>query len=212
MTEQFQLVSLNINKRCSLRCAYCHKTGTPILMADLIWKPIEQVKKGDLVFGLTQKRKRGHWSFTPTKVIATGSRVTETHRIKTDKIETVCSVDHKWLRTDSKYHAYRPCRDIKFISQPEIVRETEDYKRGWLCGMILGDGCLVDKHYSYPYQKHCHRYSFRLVLKDREGLERFEAYLPNIRFNHFMFKCDCGPYPAIEIGKNNDVKKIEEIS
>ncbi|HLK00629.1 MAG TPA: LAGLIDADG family homing endonuclease, partial [Streptosporangiaceae bacterium] len=59
----------------------------------------------------------------------------------------------------------------------EAPKETAAYRRGYLCGMIRGEGSIG--HYTYekadsrPFTKH----GFRLALVDNEALARTKAYL-----------------------------------
>jgi DNA repair photolyase len=50
-----------------------------------------------------------------------------------------------------------------------------DYRRGYLCGMIRGDGSIGTYAYGPEGRRVFHR--FRLALVDREGLSRTEEYL-----------------------------------
>ena len=50
-----------------------------------------------------------------------------------------------------------------------------DYRRGYLCGMIRGDGTLGTYAYGPEGRRVVH--GFRLALVDREGLSRTEEYL-----------------------------------
>ncbi len=50
-----------------------------------------------------------------------------------------------------------------------------DYRRGYLCGMIRGDGTLGS--YAYGSERRRMHHRFRLALVDHQGLSRTEEYL-----------------------------------
>src|SRR5262245_59597048 len=65
----------------------------------------------------------------------------------------------------------------------ETPPETEAYKRGYLAGMIRGDGLLAKYDYSGRYKRHNKKqaqrteilHQFRLALSDFEALKRTKA-------------------------------------
>jgi DNA repair photolyase len=61
-----------------------------------------------------------------------------------------------------------------FAAPPEV---TEDYRRGYLCGLIRGDGHLKTYGYDRPGRAPRTHHFLRLALADVEALERAHAYL-----------------------------------
>ncbi len=61
-----------------------------------------------------------------------------------------------------------------FAAGPE---ESNDYKRGYLCGLIRGDGHIGSYSYSRLGRASDDHFRFRLALCDGEGLERADSYL-----------------------------------
>jgi uncharacterized protein len=59
--ENFQglNITFNTNEDCNLACKYDLLEGSKILMADLSEKPIEDVKKGDIIIGFDEKHVAG---------------------------------------------------------------------------------------------------------------------------------------------------------
>ena len=55
--------------------------------------------------------------------------------------------------------------------------KNEDYRRGYLCGVIRGDGLLASYRYQRPGRAHGDQHQFRLALCDREALLRAQEYL-----------------------------------
>ena len=62
----------------------------------------------------------------------------------------------------------------RFAAGPE---HSDDYERGYLCGMVRGDGNLASYAYDRPARRHRRAHRFRLALADGEALERAERYL-----------------------------------
>ena len=46
--------SLNPYRGCEHGCAYCVEPDTPILHADMAWRPIGKVRVGDVLFGFDE--------------------------------------------------------------------------------------------------------------------------------------------------------------
>ncbi len=59
-------------------------------------------------------------------------------------------------------------------------RHDSDYRRGYLCGLIRGDGHL--KRYDYPRQT---AYGFRLALTDFEALRRAQRFLEGLEIQTY---------------------------
>jgi len=55
-----------------------------------------------------------------------------------------------------------------------------DYRRGYLCGMIGGDGHLGTYRYERPGQRAGDVFRFRLALVDDEGLDRSRSFLADL--------------------------------
>src|SRR4030095_15847198 len=60
------------------------------------------------------------------------------------------------------------------------ARRSQDpsaYRRGYLCGILRGDGHLGVHRYSRPGRANGDQYHFRLALADLEALERAAVFL-----------------------------------
>lgn len=176
---------------CNLKCPYCHIEGTPVLMADLTWKPIEEIKVGDLVVGYEYTKNNSSqffkWHSKVVKVINTFNRSSQVVELKTEHVTTYCTPEHKWLTTKRGKNGYRETQylteklSIRFISKSTVFVEDEDYKNGWLNGILRGDGCVQ----YYPENPKT-KYYFRLAVKDHDILERFSKYT-NHNFIEYTF-------------------------
>ena len=75
-----------------------------------------------------------------------------------------------------------------------------DYRRGYLCGMIRGDGHLGSYSYDRPGRSNGDVFRFRLALVDDEGLERTQTFLADmgVQTKAFLFSEATATTQAIE--------------
>ena len=176
--------TINPYRGCQHACNYCLSGFTPILMADGSAKPLSDVRVGDSIYGTV--RDGYYLRYAITKVLAHWSTVKPAYRITLeDGTELVASGDHRFLTQRGWKHVTgaeqgpdrRPFlttnnKLMGFGRFPEPPSDSLAYRRGYLCGMIRGDGHLG----SYSYARgDVHR--FRLALADPEGLARTRQYL-----------------------------------
>jgi DNA repair photolyase len=181
--------TINPYRGCQHACAYCMEGQTPILMSDGRTKPLAEVRIGDEIYGTI---KSGYYRrYAITTVLAHWSTVKPAYRVLLeDGTQLVCSADHRFLTERGWKHVtgaeqgpmQRPFLTVnnklmgvgRFAEPP---KDTIAYRRGYLCGMIRGDGTIG--HYSYdrlvPGGRDVHQ--FRLALADQEGLTRTAEYL-----------------------------------
>jgi DNA repair photolyase len=181
--------TINVYRGCSHSCSYCMAGDTPILMADGRMKPLAEVQVGDAIYGTISDGK--YRRYVTTQVLDHWSTVKPAYRVAlADGTELVTSGDHRFLTSrgwkpvidsapDSGQQAHLTVSDKllgtgKFATPPE---DGPDYRLGYLCGIIRGDGHLG----SYTYQRlgraHGDVHWFRLALSDIEALYRSRAYL-----------------------------------
>jgi DNA repair photolyase len=180
--------TINPYRGCAHACLYCIWGTTPILMGDGTTKPIAEVRPGDLVYGTVRRgRYQRYWV---TEVADHWSTVKAAYRVTLeDGTELVASGDHRFLTTRGWKHvannasgrdrAHLTLND-KLIGTGAFAEQPEDwldYRRGYLCGLIRGDGHLASHVRVSPEG---HRQSvnrFRLALTDDEALHRAKQYL-----------------------------------
>ncbi len=184
--------TINAYRGCSHACTYCLEGATRVLMADGRTRPIADLRAGDLVYGTTQRGR--YRRFVPTPVLDQWSTVKPAYRVTlADGTELIASGDHRLL-TDRgwKYvvgaeqgSARRPHLTPNnrllgtgaFALAPSVNGE---YQRGYLCGMIRGDGHLGHYNYPRPGRSRGELHRFRLALADREALLRTQTYLSDL--------------------------------
>jgi DNA repair photolyase len=209
--------TINPYRGCSHSCVYCMAGDTPILMADGRTKPLAQVRVGDAVYGTI--REGDYRRYVTTSVLAHWPTVRSGYRVTLeDGTELVTSEDHRFLSDRGwKYvtgSEQGPRRRPHLTVNNKLMgtggfavrpNDGPDYRRGYLCGMIRGDGLLR----SYGYSRHgrgtavVHR--FRLALVDLEALRRTRVYLSDsgITTSEFLFQKAAGARSAIHAIRNS---------
>jgi DNA repair photolyase len=182
--------TINPYRGCQHACVYCLEGETPILMADGRTRPLAQLQAGDGIYGTV--RREGGREYVRTTVLAHWSTVKPAYRVfLEDGTQLVCSGDHRFLSERGwKYVTAGGLRRRPHLSAghslmgtggfAEPPKQTAAYRRGYLCGLIRGDGS--DGHYSYPQldRPADRTFLFRLPLAgqdNREGLARTSGYL-----------------------------------
>ena len=180
------------SRGCPNKCWFCLSPDTKILMIDLSVKQINDIRVGDKVIGFQKKEteQSTRWYFVESDVIATHSREAEAYKITLENGQNViCSGDHQWLTPNRGWkHTtgtmggknQRPYltlnNKIKIIGNIEqLPEETDDYKKGYISGMVHGDGMI--SHYPDKREGFTDQYRFRLALTDTEALQTTKEYL-----------------------------------
>jgi DNA repair photolyase len=222
--------TINPYRGCQHACTYCLQGETPILMADGRTKPLAEVRVGDEIYGTV---RRGFYRrYAITTVLAHWSTVKPGYRVVLeDGTQLIGSGDHRFLTERGWKHVtgtehsgplQRPHLTVnnKLMGTggfAEPPKHDGAYQRGYLCGMIRGDGSIG--HYLYerpgrPGDNGVHR--FRLALADPEGLVRTANYLrrEGIACTEFAFGKESATrrqMTAIRTSRRDDVRTIEQL-
>jgi DNA repair photolyase len=184
--------TINPYRGCTHACLYCSSGETPVLMANGRPKRLADLQAGDLIYGTVRKGKYRRYHVTEVRdhwwTIKPAYRVT-----LEDGTEQIVSGDHRFLTHRGWKHvtgAYggplqRPHLTLndKLIGTggfPETPEDAPDYRRGYLCGLIRGDGHLFDGSIEAT-DRRGRQPRFRLALTDREALDRAKLYLEEER-------------------------------
>jgi DNA repair photolyase len=220
--------TVNPFRGCTHSCAYCTVGETPVLMADGRHRPIELLEVGDEIYGT--KRDGKYRKYARTAVLDKWITVKPAYRVVLeDGTELITSADHRFLSNRGWKHvlnsprseADRPHLTTRnslvgtgaFAPQPV---ETVDYMRGYLCGIVRGDGCIS----SSPYEKkdgiRGEAQTFRLALTDLEALRRVRDYLARaeISTTQRVFQRAAGRYRemvAIGTSTRSLIERLREI-
>jgi DNA repair photolyase len=220
--------TINVYRGCSHACVYCMAGDTPILMADGRTKPLADVRVGDAIYGTVFDGK--YRRYVTTQVRDHWSTVKPAYRVMlADGTELVTSGDHRFLTDRGWKHVTgseqgrnrRPFLTLnnkllgtgRFAVPPDSGPE---YRRGYLCGMIRGDGHLSSAAYAQQGRASTIVPQFRLALVDLESLRRARAYLAelDVVLDEFVFQKAVGARKqvmAIRTGVRRTVAAVEEI-
>lgn len=187
---------------CSHGCSYCLTGDTPILMGDGTTRSLKDVRVGDEIYGTV--RRGNYRRYTKTRVLDHWRVRKPAYRvILADGTSLVCGGDHRFLTERGwkfvtgtiQGDERRPYLTTKnklmgigrFAQPPE---KDDDYKKGYLCGIIRGDAHLGS--YAYPREggRFWNVYRFRLALTDLDALRHSGEYLLGfgVATRNFLFQ------------------------
>lgn len=220
--------SVNPYRGCIHACAYCLVGHTPILMANGRTRALSELAIGDEIVGTEQ---RGHYRrYVTTRVLAHWSTVKPGFRVSLeDGTQLIASGDHRFLTERGWKHVigegHGPmCRPhlttnnallgTGAFAAPPI--DDVDYRRGYLCGMVRGDGLLATYDYSGRRRGIDRQYQFRLALVDLEALQRSRHYLLDFGVDtaEYVFQRAVAgrkPITAIRTSVRSQVERIGEL-
>jgi DNA repair photolyase len=222
--------SVNPYRGCQTACAYCVDGETPILLGDGRTRRMRELAVGDEVYG-TKKLAEKYRYYTRTRVLAAWTTVKPAYRLElSDGTSLVASGDHRFLSNRGwKYVTGAECGPKqrphlttnnnllgtgRFAIPPD---DTESYRRGYLCGIIRGDGHPRRAEYRRPSTGRIHLlHQFRLALVDLEALLRTRRYLADldVATYEFAFQAVHGNYKAMRAlrgGSRGSFERITEL-
>lgn len=124
--------------------AMCLEESTPVLMADLTWKPIGQVRVGDKLLAFDESGRRGagrRWRIS--EVTGVMNREAECIEVVSDGRSIVTTPDHRFLSGNTGHWTSigdSRLETIRSVGAPWARVETHD--SGWLGGMFDGEGSI----------------------------------------------------------------------
>ena len=183
--------SANPYRGCLHACSYCLAADTLLLMGDGRTRRLDHVRPGDEIYGTRTQGKNRY--YVRTQVLDHWSTRKLAYRIRlADGTELVASGDHRFLTDRGWKHvmpAARPAQRPSLTTNNTLLGtgqfaltpdQTDDYKRGYLTGMIRGDGTLHRYEYSGRRRAVDVQYQFRLALADLEPLRRSKSFLVDL--------------------------------
>lgn len=205
---------------CVYSCSFCLAADTPILMADGTTRPISDIREGDMVVG-TAKGVRFR-KLEATKVIKHWPTVKQGFEITLeDGREIVASADHQFFsRRGWRYVLADASAGRKGLTgKSELLgfgptgvpwSETDAYRKGYLSGLIRGDG-TIGRYRSKGRANFS--WQFRLALTDTPALDRAQRFL--LRFGvvcqRFNFKIATEKHRAAEAIRTSKRASYETI-
>src|SRR4051812_6461624 len=220
--------TVNPYRGCSHACSYCMDGQTPVLLADGRTKPISALTVGEAIYGTV--RRGSYRRYVRTEVLAHWSTVKPAYQVLLeDGTELVASGDHRFLSGRGWKHvtggehgaARRPHLTLndKLLGLGGVAHspeETREYRDGYLCGLIRGDGHLGAYTYAREGGAPASVHRFRLALADTEALERAHRYLAEagVSSDRFAFQPALAgrrPISAIRTQRRAAVRLVGEL-
>ena len=218
--------SINPYRGCEHACVYCHGGDTRVLMADGTTRPIAEIRAGDAIYGTA---RQGYYRrYVKTQVLAHWSVIKHAHRIRLeDGTELVAGGDHRfltergWKFVTGTQHGpdVRPhlTTNNKLMGTGAFAAppwKNEDYRSGYLCGLIRGDGMLRES-LKFGSRGGCRaQHYFRLALCDSEALDRAQNWLNQaaVETKRFAFSAASNrPMQAIRAQSRLHVERVREV-
>ena len=184
--------TINPFRGCTHACVYCLEGCTPILMGNGRTKPLREIEVGDEIYGTV--RRGSYRRYVRTQVQAHWQTRKAGYRILLeDGTELIASGDHRFL-TDRGWK-YVTGSEQGPLQRPHLTlsnklmgvgslgaeqAESHEYRLGYLCGMIRGDGHVGSYAYARPGRNRSDVHRFRLALADAEALHRSRDYLAGV--------------------------------
>ena len=219
--------SANPYRGCAHACSYCMSGETPILLADGRTKPMAELRVGEAILG-TRTHGTNRY-YTATTVLDHWTTLKLAYRVTLrDGTELVASGDHRFL-TNRGWKHVMPCerpsqRPFLTAADSNSLLGTghyakapnfaDDYKRGYLSGMIRGDATLRTYDYSGRRRTSDVLHQFRLALIDPEPLLRSREYLLDLGVptREFQFQAARPRYKAMRGIRASSKQAFEDIT
>jgi DNA repair photolyase len=208
--------SVNPYRGCFHACSYCVSGDTRVLMDDGRLRPIRELRVGDIIYGTVVRGR--YRRYARTTISAHWSTPRRAYRVLlADGTELIASADHRLLTERGWKHVLGRGRRPFLTTSNSLLgtgniaaapNPSVEYKRGYLCGMIRGDGLLGTWNYESGTV-----HQFRLALIDEEPLERVQRYLRELEIETrtFAFAAASGTRAAMHAIRTSAGWAVERI-
>jgi DNA repair photolyase len=217
--------SINPYRGCANACTYCGWGETPVLMADGRTRRLDKLRVGDEIYGT--RRVGVYRRFVRSRVLAHWSVIKPAFRTTLEDGTTlVTSGDHRFLSDrgwkfvtgteqgkSGRPHLTTSNELMGTGAFAEAVSQDEDYRRGYLCGMIRGDGHIGVQEYLRSNGSAGRLYQFRLALCDMDALVRARNYLLDFDISTcgFVFQAAAGARRTLHAIRASSSSRVNSI-
>jgi DNA repair photolyase len=218
--------SINPYRGCETACIYCAAGDTRVLMAYGGTKELAKLEQGDQIYGTVRAGK--YRRYAVTMVLARWCVVKPAYRVRLeDGTELTVGNDHRFLTergwkfvtgrgSGQGQRPHLTCNNELLGSGAfsEPVQQDMNYRAGYLCGLIRGDGTLGSYRYLRDDGTHSVQNVFRLALCDCEALERAQKWLSHryVDTRQFRFRAQSvRPVYAIGTRSRGNIERIREL-
>jgi DNA repair photolyase len=218
--------TINPYRGCTHACVYCQSGDTRVLTADGRERELRDLRVGDEIFGT--RREGTYRRFVTTTVEDVWSSIKSAYRVGLeDGTELLASDEHRFLTRRGWKHVIgsengrfrRPhltigCRMMGPGGSVAAPAHDHEYRRGYLCGMIRGDGTLGHYCYARLGGPQAEFHQFRLALADHEALARSYDFLllEGIATSEFVFAAASGAHRAVTAIRSQTRDSYERIT
>jgi len=192
--------TVNPYRGCSHACSYCSWGDTAVLMAHGRTRELRHIRPGDEIYGTV--RRGAYRRYVITTVLDHWMVRKPAYRVSLENgTELITSADHRVLSD----RGWKPVIGAEQgpLERPHLTlhnklmgtgafaeppRETPEYKRGYLCGVVRGDAHIGTHVYERPNGRRSEAHRFRLALTDFEALARAQSYLSDLKVETTAFR------------------------
>lgn len=169
--------SLDPIHACNLKCEHCFNGEEEITLDDFSTKKMKDLQIGENIFGI----KNGKMISNKVLKVFNNGKTKEMYRFIFEDGDTFeCTGEHRIFESRGRYKRakYFKCGDYvkKAFRFNREISFNKEYKKGYIAGMALGDGCF----WLSQNRNGSKSGRFRLFLDDEVAMEEFGKYCTDL--------------------------------